>query len=78
MRSIRVHVVPTPTILGELCGADESGDLKAVLRAVFAGCEDGWVFGRLEFFFFQLCFGPRQSQIIFSIFHFLIITLKGK
>lgn len=69
---------PTPTILGKLCGADESGNLKTVLCAVFAGCEDRGVFGCLEFFFFQLCFGPRQSQIVFSIFHFLIITLKGK
>lgn len=40
-QDICVHGVPTPTVLSELCGANEGGNLEAVLCAVLAGCEDG-------------------------------------
>lgn len=49
----------SPTILGEFCGANEGGDLKAVFCAVLARGKVGQGFGCLELFFFHLDLGSR-------------------
>lgn len=69
---------PAPTILGELCGANEGGNLKTVLCAVLAGGKGHLVFGCLELLFLHLQLGPRQCQVEFCIFHFLVVTLRKK
>lgn len=38
---ISIPAMPRPTILGEFGGADQSGNLEAVFRAIFSGCEVG-------------------------------------
>lgn len=77
-RKTGVTAVTTPTILGELCGANEGGNLKAIFCAILGWGKVGQVFGCLELFFFHLYLGSRQGQVEFSIFHFLVVTLKWK
>lgn len=73
-----VTEVSTPTVLSELCGADEGGDLKAIFCAILVWRKVAWGFGCLEVLFFHLHFGSRQGQVEFSIFHFLVVTLQRK
>lgn len=67
---------PTPTILRELRGADEGGDLETVFGALLGGGKAGLGFGCLQLFFFHLCLGPRQGQVELSVFHFLVLSLE--
>lgn len=69
--------VPTPTILRELRGADEGGNLETVFGALLGGSEAGLGFGCLQLLFFHLCLGPRQGQVELRVFHFLVISLEG-